>query len=444
MLNTKSIMRDRPRTWTFAAITAVFVAVPALTLACGSVFNWHIQQPVYWQSSVELLAVLTAVYIAASRLGRRTRLYGILAVTWLYGRHQGFDLSLAVVFIYLQGISSLGHIFCGRLGLGFTRRSERFFGSLLMGFALWVASIYISSALGLGSSTEIRWLAVLLLGGSVIFDRDRIFLSAVAHEIQNSRRHAAFYAVIITMILAAFAKTTVASDYDSLWYGMNGEQVLTAAGSMFTSEGLVTNLAAGTRVIGEPDGWWLPVRYEPFSVLRWANPAVSSSLSNFREFLARGGIQYIIASRTSSQESHNLQDWLADLESRGEIEQALVSEKFVTWRITTPPIAVDNSSAGGMWVTLPQPADCSAVGLIGKVAAHWKFWGASSGSRPGSVAIFVKSADATEDKPWTGGPATGSEETGAWVSPGMQFIAKEQPAGRTIASVTVPSDACKQ
>jgi hypothetical protein len=221
-------------------LAAAFVLFPIWSLTIKGVFSWHIRQPAAWQGGLELLVIMTGLIAAFVYLRSWKRWTLILALMWLYARHQGVDLAMAIDYLYVEGIFAFGWHLLPLLKYKKDRRPETFLLAGLLGVVSWSLCIWICSFAGFGSTATLQWLAIVVLGLSIVANKGaRLAPMLVARIGGSTGSSAVFNALTITIMLALFAKSSVSTSYDSMWYGLNAGHVLVASGNIFSSEGLV-------------------------------------------------------------------------------------------------------------------------------------------------------------------------------------------------------------
>src|SRR6185312_10921529 len=89
-------------------VAAIFLAAPFISLMAFGVFSWHIQQPPAWQGGLVLLVLGLCIYIALKFFWGRLRWVAICICLWIYARNQGVDLSIVMVWLYIESIFALG------------------------------------------------------------------------------------------------------------------------------------------------------------------------------------------------------------------------------------------------------------------------------------------------------------------------------------------------
>lgn len=217
-------------------LALVFVAAPIWSLVGPGLFGWHIRQPAAWQGGLEALAVFASLTAAVRWLRGPARAVAVIAVVALYARHHGVDFAMFASYVYLEGLFALGGILMGgRVG----RAPSGQVVIALAGLIGWSLLLWLASIVGLGSMTELGWLAVVVLLPALLFYRGpRLIMLLLGSVRRVSRSQPATAALIATLCLVMFAKASVSTGFDSNWYGLAADRVLLASGNVFLSEGL--------------------------------------------------------------------------------------------------------------------------------------------------------------------------------------------------------------
>ena len=209
-------------------------------------FGWHIRQPAFWQGGIELIVLAALIGVALYALKAWYRFAVVLVLCELYARRHGVDLAILITLFYYEGIAALGTLILNRLGRSGLSDTEKCLFGIMLGTLTWCCIEWILSALGPGSVCDLQIAALVVLGASLLLLRRLPVLSCVfSHVGRRDRTGVLLGAFVCTIVLMLFAKASVSIDYDSLWYGVRGDRVLVAAGSVFKGLGLVSNVHYG-------------------------------------------------------------------------------------------------------------------------------------------------------------------------------------------------------
>jgi hypothetical protein len=216
-----------------------FIALPIWSLIGPGPFGWHIRQPAAWQAGLEAVAVCAVLYTAL-RWCRGWRRWLIIGVAGgLYARHHGIDGALVATYLYMEGIFALGGLLMIKLGQAPDADRSRPLVAGLVGVIAWSLVMWGASLIDLGSMTQLESLALIVLIPAVLLRGPRLARLIGREWSQVPQGSTAFQALMGTMLLVLFAKSSVTSDFDSNWYGLAADRVLVASGNVFRSEALV-------------------------------------------------------------------------------------------------------------------------------------------------------------------------------------------------------------
>jgi len=220
---------------------AFFIAAPLYSFFVNGPFGWHIRQPAAWQGGAEILALTAVFYFAHALRDVRVRLGVIALAAWLFARRHGVDLSIALIYLYAEGIFAIGWSLLPRIGVHQSSRPSTVLVAALAGVVAWSLVVWISSLLGMGSLSAIRFIAIAVLGLAITLSRGPRIASIVVRTMHAKRRMDRLaLAAFAAFFLALFAKASVVVDYDSMWYGLQADKVLVGEGSLYAAQGLVS------------------------------------------------------------------------------------------------------------------------------------------------------------------------------------------------------------
>lgn len=229
------------------AVAACLLIWPLHSLFGDSgVFVLQLSRALPRQTAVECLLVLGISY-AGLRVSSRRRGTAILFVAIeLYARWRGIDVSIALVAAYALGVYSVGYHVSRWLYPQQDAEACDVLRAAFLGVLTWGVLIWLASLAGWGKIAQIRSLALIFLGVSLMGwawrSRHVLFRLPVTTRLPYARAPALMLAVITTTVLLMFAKASVSIDFDSLWYGVSADRTLLAAGNLFADEGLVAHV----------------------------------------------------------------------------------------------------------------------------------------------------------------------------------------------------------
>jgi hypothetical protein len=218
---------------------AFFVGVPIWQLLVDGPFSWHLEQPRTWQGGIEVLVLAALLALAALSKSPRWRLLATLAFAEFYLRRHYVDLPLLVDVLYLELLVGLGAAAARVAGLPPARTSMDYLRVAVAGIVVWSIGAWTLSAFGIGSLQALR-IYTLVLAIPVLALRHTplcVFLWRRVDALGAPQR--AGVAALAAWLLCLMARTNIVSGYDAWWYGLRGENVLVAGGSVFAPLDLV-------------------------------------------------------------------------------------------------------------------------------------------------------------------------------------------------------------
>lgn len=216
------------------------IAITGWQLIVPGPFDWHVGQPQFWQGGIEALALI-CLLAATQLLPRRTLRIGLtLVLAELYLRRHGVDAAVLVDLVYLELTIALGAFVMRHCAAERPHDIPGYLASFVIGLCTWSICAWVLSAIGFGSLHDLRWITLLLLIPGVAA-RSRPWIVFVNARVESMPRGGRLFAgILLAWFLVQFARSAVAIDFDSLWYGLRGQYVLVGGGSAFASSGLVS------------------------------------------------------------------------------------------------------------------------------------------------------------------------------------------------------------
>ncbi|MEO7324465.1 MAG: hypothetical protein ABIW82_06525 [Dokdonella sp.] len=219
---------------------AVCIGYPIWGLLTEGPFSWHISQPGTWQGGVEVL-LLAGAMVAVSWWvdSQRLRLFLLLGLAELYLRRHYVDLPIIVDLLYFELLVGIGGLVARWFGLPPAHTAFEYLKLLVAGIVLWSSGAWLLSAFGIGSVHALRWYTIALALPVLVARHPPLSAFVWTSSCKLTRQQRSGVVIIVAWLLCLVARTNVVSGYDALWYGLRGEYVLVAAGSVFSSLGLV-------------------------------------------------------------------------------------------------------------------------------------------------------------------------------------------------------------
>ena len=216
------------------------IVIPAWQLLDYGPFSWHVEQPAFWQGGIEALVLICLLASVQLVRTHTLRLALTIVVAELYLRRHAVDAAAVVDLAYFELCVALGAFVMRLSGNTPPQSIPEYLGSFVIGLCVWSVCAWTISALGLGSLHDLRWMTLLLLIPAFAA-RSRPWALFVRERIDDMPRLGRICAsILFGWFLIQFARSAVAIDFDSLWYGLRGQYVLVGSGSAFTSSGLVS------------------------------------------------------------------------------------------------------------------------------------------------------------------------------------------------------------
>ncbi|HKE48298.1 MAG TPA: hypothetical protein VKB52_09535 [Rhodanobacteraceae bacterium] len=203
-------------------------------------FGWHLSRDRAWQGGLEVLA-LAALFALFAGLVKSPRWRAVLLIVLglAYLRRHAVDLPMLVDVLYFEILIGLG---AGAARLAGAERANdvpAYLRLAVAGLVLWSLGAWTLSAFGLGWLNALRYYTILL-AVPAFAARQRplsVFLWQRFASLEASSR--AGVAALAAWFLCLAARTNLVSGFDAWWYGLRGDYMLVAGGSVFASLDLV-------------------------------------------------------------------------------------------------------------------------------------------------------------------------------------------------------------
>ncbi len=203
-------------------------------------FGWHLGRPQTWQGGLEVLALCALLAAVAGWVtAPRWRGWLLLVLGELYLRRHYVDLPILIDVLYFEILIGLGAWAARICGLAPANDVRAYLRLAIAGIVLWSLGAWTLSAFGFGSLKILR-LYTLLLAAPAIAGRQTMLSVFLARRFAAlGGPHRACVAALAAWFLCLAARTNIVSGFDPWWYGLRGDYVLVAAGSVFKSLNLV-------------------------------------------------------------------------------------------------------------------------------------------------------------------------------------------------------------
>ncbi|MGH8171616.1 MAG: hypothetical protein ACREPX_00620, partial [Rhodanobacteraceae bacterium] len=216
-----------------------FIGEPTWQLLVEGPFSWHVARPRTWQGGLEVLALGALLAGIAMLPAARWRLVLTLVLAELYLRRHFVDAPLLVDLLYLELLIGLGALAARWSGLPPARATLDYLRCAVFGIVVWSIGAWVLSAFGVGSVRALRIYTLVLAIPVLIARQTPLCVFLWRRMDARAAVERAGLALLVAWFLCLMARTNIVSGYDAWWYGLRGESVLVAGGSVFESLGLV-------------------------------------------------------------------------------------------------------------------------------------------------------------------------------------------------------------
>ena len=220
--------------------TVFFIGEMIWQLIARGPFGYHLTRAPTWQGGLEVLALCALLALIAGCVrSPRWRTVLLLLLGELYLRRHYVDVPILIDIFYLEILIGLGAGAARLCGLPHANDVRGYLRLALAGIVLWSLGAWTLSAFGFGSLKALRMFTVLLAVPAFAARQTpfALFLWRRFSTLEGTQRAAV--AALGAWFLCLAARTNVVSGFDAWWYGLRGEFVLVAGGSVFKSLGLV-------------------------------------------------------------------------------------------------------------------------------------------------------------------------------------------------------------
>lgn len=223
-------------------ICSLFLTIyPFIRIMLLGVYKWHSTQAMFWQGGIELIFFGIAMFVLWIIMKKKTIL-PMLLLSILYLSMNGVILPVLLTALYLECLQFIGAAFLSFQTKSMTKDILKRF---VAGISIWGTGAIILSLLGHGLINDLRIYTICLILISLIIKRKKIYYCTytkfehfLRYNITTVWQYVALTAIVL-VVLALFAKTNTAQDYDSLWYGLRPQYVLVGHHSFYDNLGYV-------------------------------------------------------------------------------------------------------------------------------------------------------------------------------------------------------------
>lgn len=224
---------------------AAFLGMMVLTPS----YHWQLTNPNYHKLLVESVAIFALLVVVFFFFKRSTAIIIAIGITFLFAWIHVIFFPVVLGTIYILSLFVVGAASRNAFFRGLTNVDPIF--DFLFGSCSSILVVLFLSAFGLGSIENIRAMWILVSCFSVLLMLSRKNLMENISKDINERVYvgtkdklfyAVIYAAIIVLVMVQLGKSNLALDYDSIWYGLRPEYVLTTGKGVFEDLGLIASV----------------------------------------------------------------------------------------------------------------------------------------------------------------------------------------------------------
>ena len=201
------------------------------------VYHWHSLQPQFVQGGIELCVAMVLMCIGWA-INKKRLFVPVIIILCIYLSVNGVVIPVMTALIYIIMLCYIGYSFSDvdKSDNGILKLIKAF----ITGISIWGCGAIIFSLLGFGTINKLRiyTMGLFILACIIVVWRNReinigLLVDRVFKYRNDSFIETASIIIIAGIVLALFAKTNTAQDYDSLWYGLRSQYVLVGQNSFY-------------------------------------------------------------------------------------------------------------------------------------------------------------------------------------------------------------------
>lgn len=256
-------------------VALVCSILPIYNIWKSGVFGYQIVQPEFVEGGIELI-ILALLIMIGWAIGKKNIIFPLCVGSFLYLVHHGVIIPVITDFMYMVALIFVGFCVCKidkEMSI-FIKISKWF----VCGMAIWTFGAIVCSLCKQGTINDLRYYTVFLIVVSWIFGvatqkfNNNTFLCNSKIRFECNLGEACCLTLIVLVILCLFAKTNTAQDFDSLWYGLRPEYVLTGENSFYDNLGYISFVYYYPKLM---ELIWLPISgLGDYSFIQCANVGV--------------------------------------------------------------------------------------------------------------------------------------------------------------------------
>ena len=215
--------------------------IPFYIMMIKGIYCWRLSQPEFYQGGIEVCLAMVLIYLGW--LINKKRLFApMIIISCIYLSINGVIIPTLTAFLYIGILLYIGYVFkTSDQEDGLILKSMKAF---ISGIAIWGLGAIILSLLNKGTINDLRIYTIVLFIVACIWavwkkkeTNIGIIINQALQYKNDSYVEIAIIVIMIGVVLALFAKTNTALDYDSLWYGLRSENVLVGQHSFYDNLG---------------------------------------------------------------------------------------------------------------------------------------------------------------------------------------------------------------
>lgn len=216
-------------------LLAVAATISPLYFILSETYRWHISQPEFLQGGMELLILGILMFVSYKKLPIK-KTAGILFLGIIYLSLNGVVIPFLINYLYIEIINFIG---ASINSLKKENMHNELSENIVTGISVWGTGAILFSLFGMGTINALRIYTIVLFCLCVYISKGKknesLFHNFSVYT-ENQNHHLlqlVAYILLCLIVLALFAKTNTAQDYDSLWYGLRPEKVLIGDNSFY-------------------------------------------------------------------------------------------------------------------------------------------------------------------------------------------------------------------
>ncbi len=223
------------------AIASILSIIPFYIMVIKGVYHWHSLQPQFVQGGIELCVAMILMCIGWA-INKKRLFVPVIIISCIYLSVNGVVIPVMTALIYIIMLCYIGYSFSSvdKSDNGILKLIKAF----IAGISIWGCGAIIFSLLGFGTINKLRiyTMGLFILACIIVVWRNReinvgLLVDRVFKYRNDSFIETASMIIIAGIVLALFAKTNTAQDYDSLWYGLRSQYVLVGQNSFYDDLG---------------------------------------------------------------------------------------------------------------------------------------------------------------------------------------------------------------